>query len=236
MSTLFNLPTPPLKSSRPSRSSNTTSESLVRFDSIHFNFSELTVVSQTDLLRTRNSLHDTLVYVTGENDPYKTAESYRTQTINAGLGRDNVDPTAVQNQNGIRIHHGPIIDVPRISGRLPSYSMQEGRTANSEPRWDRPLYFVVRRNDAQYPSISFFPHDGLGAGVAMGLAFYQEGMLMKQSSIESCLPPILRHIEFLPFTLRVRLSSGRSSSSTLTKHNLVAWLYAHLGQTKPLPH
>lgn len=159
------------------------------------------MVSQTDLSRTRYSLHDTLVHVTGENDPHKTVESYRLQSTNAGLGRDKVDPTAAQ--NGIRILHSPAIDVPRISGRLPSYSMQEGRTANSEPRWDRPLYFVVRRNDAQYPSISFFPHDGLGAGVAMGLAFYQEGMLMKQSSIESCLPPILRDIEFLPFTLRV---------------------------------
>ncbi|KAJ6581618.1 hypothetical protein B0H19DRAFT_1251805 [Mycena capillaripes] len=36
----------------------------------------------------------------------------------------------------------------------------------------------------------------------MGLAFYQEGMLMKQSSIEFCLPPTLRGIESLPFTLR----------------------------------
>ncbi|KAJ7654468.1 hypothetical protein DFH06DRAFT_1202525, partial [Mycena polygramma] len=33
-------------------------------------------------------------------------------------------------------------------------------------------------------------------------AFYQEGMVMKQSTVDLCLPPILLGIEFLPFTLR----------------------------------
>ncbi|KAF7356508.1 hypothetical protein MVEN_00984200 [Mycena venus] len=36
----------------------------------------------------------------------------------------------------------------------------------------------------------------------MGLAFYQEGMVMKKSSIHFCLPPTLRHTRCLPFTLR----------------------------------
>ncbi|KAJ7642758.1 hypothetical protein DFH06DRAFT_1214357 [Mycena polygramma] len=36
----------------------------------------------------------------------------------------------------------------------------------------------------------------------MGLAFYQEGMVMKQSTVDLALGPILRDIEFLPFTLR----------------------------------
>ncbi|KAJ7180751.1 hypothetical protein C8R46DRAFT_1211057 [Mycena filopes] len=61
---------------------------------------------------------------------------------------------------------------------------------------------VVNRNSEGYPNIPFSPQDGLREGVAMGLAFYQEGMLMKQSSIQFCLPPELRHVRLLPFIFR----------------------------------
>lgn len=89
---------------------------------------------------------------------------------------------------------------PWISERSRAlYSRGEDRTAVSESPCD---IFVVGQNDEDLPRVSFFPYDGKGAGVAMGLAFYQEGMVMKQTSILHCLPPFLRDTDSLPFTVR----------------------------------
>ncbi|KAJ7781972.1 hypothetical protein DFH07DRAFT_1017923 [Mycena maculata] len=85
--------------------------------------------------------------------------------------------------------------LPRISG------WSRWREEASEPLWDNTPCFVVGRNTKNFPRVSFFPHDGLGAGVAMGLAFYGEGMVLKESSIELCLPPHVRDVESLPLLL-----------------------------------
>ncbi|KAJ6498347.1 hypothetical protein DFH09DRAFT_1103212, partial [Mycena vulgaris] len=113
-------------------------------------------------------------------------------------------------QSRNRYPRGAVLDRPR---GIPS--RREDR-ADSKPRWDSAPCFLVGWNDGDFARVSFFPHDGLGAGVAMGLAFYQEGMVMKQNSIEHCLPLSLLHTESLPFTLR--------------------WPgYTHIKATQPLP-
>ncbi|KAJ7446761.1 hypothetical protein FB451DRAFT_1537166 [Mycena latifolia] len=131
--------------------------------------------------------------------PRAIAESYGSRALYPRRGA--VDLTAASPlDNEPRVLYPRRIIVPEIFERertLPS--RREVRAAGSEPGWDS---YVVGRNEEDFPRVSFFPHDGLGAGAAMGLAFYQEGMVMKQSSIEHCLPPTLRLTEHLPFTLR----------------------------------
>ncbi|KAK7025218.1 hypothetical protein R3P38DRAFT_2953368 [Favolaschia claudopus] len=87
-----------------------------------------------------------------------------------------------------------------ISKRLPLLLQPTLLVPQCHP--SEPVYLVVGRNAEHYPCISFFPHDGRGTGAAMGLAFYQEGMAMKEESIEFGLPPSLRGRVSLPYILR----------------------------------
>ncbi|KAJ6453635.1 hypothetical protein DFH09DRAFT_42909 [Mycena vulgaris] len=113
-------------------------------------------------------------------------------------------------QSRNRYPRGAVLDRPR---GIPS--RREDR-ADSKPRWDSAPCFLVGWNDGDFARVSFFPHDGLGAGVAMGLAFYQEGMVMKQNSIEHCLPLSLLHTESLPFTLRWPGYTHIKATTTIT--------------------
>ncbi|KAJ7334261.1 hypothetical protein DFH08DRAFT_880650 [Mycena albidolilacea] len=189
MSAMFNDPLLPFASSS---SSNTTS--LVCFTSIYSSFTNFLGGIQTELERWRTRQYHEYRH-DAEPELVKAAISYQSQTMRC----DAIDPLAAKKIAGFR--PTPVPDpIPRISGRLLDSRRQE-------PSWDydsgsSPPYFVVGRNKAHHPRISFFPHDGLGAGVAMGLAFYQEGMVMKQSSIEFCLPPSLRRAEVLPFRFK----------------------------------
>ncbi|KAJ7281433.1 hypothetical protein C8J57DRAFT_1297604 [Mycena rebaudengoi] len=76
--------------------------------------------------------------------------------------------------------------------------------------------YSIGQNIENIPSISFFPYNGLGFGVAMGLAFYQEGLVMKNNSIELCFPPHMRHIRTIPFLFRWPGYSHIHSEYTIT--------------------
>ncbi|KAJ7623158.1 hypothetical protein FB45DRAFT_97179 [Roridomyces roridus] len=83
-------------------------------------------------------------------------------------------------------------------GRMQIEKQVEWPPASGPPQWEDTPYFVVGHNVRHLPGISFFPHDGIGSGVAMGLAFYQEGMIMRDTSIENHLPCHLRRVKSLP--------------------------------------
>ncbi|KAJ7879941.1 hypothetical protein B0H14DRAFT_2707967, partial [Mycena olivaceomarginata] len=189
-------------------SSSSNTTSLVCFTSIYSSFANFLGGIQTELELWRTRQYHEYRH-DAEPELVKAGVSYRSQTMR----RDTIDPLAAKKIAGFR-------PTPLDSGSGSS-----------------PPYFVVGRNKAHHPRISFFPHDGLGAGVAMGLAFYQEGMVMKQSSIEFCLPPSLRRAEVLPFRFKVGVSSrlSRLTHADARIVRLVAWIQPHLRHARHRP-
>ncbi|CAK5267667.1 unnamed protein product [Mycena citricolor] len=69
------------------------------------------------------------------------------------------------------------------------------------PSPTRPARHTARNSCDCATRIVFSARDGRDIGVPLGLAIYQEGMMLRNTSIEFCLPPALRGIEVVPFRL-----------------------------------